>query len=159
VRAVVGHLVDRYGIDQVRRWPIEVWNEPNLEAFWSAGQDAYHRLYEVTARAVKEVDAELQVGGPSLAPGYQDEWIERFAEFVDTVTCRSTSSAATPTPPVPSSPCRSAPTRPSCRRPPCWNSSAPPGGSWRAPGSPDCRSTSPSSTPPTARTTPSTTPR
>ncbi|MGW7219633.1 GH39 family glycosyl hydrolase, partial [Streptomyces sp. NPDC054826] len=73
-----------YGIDQVRRWPIEVWNEPNLEAFWSAGQDAYHRLYEVTARAVKEVDAELQVGGPSLAPGYQDEWIERFAEFVDT---------------------------------------------------------------------------
>ncbi|MFD6908576.1 xylan 1,4-beta-xylosidase [Streptomyces sp. NPDC060077] len=83
VRAVIGHLVDRYGIEQVRRWPIEVWNEPNLEIFWSAGQDAYHRLYEVTSLAVKEVDAELQVGGPSLAPGYEDGWIRRFAEFVE----------------------------------------------------------------------------
>ncbi|GGZ04392.1 GH39 family glycosyl hydrolase [Streptomyces poonensis] len=83
VRAVIGHLVDRYGIDQVRRWPIEVWNEPNLAPFWPAGQDAYHRLYEVTSLAVKEVDAELQVGGPSLAPGYEDEWIQCFAEFVE----------------------------------------------------------------------------
>ncbi|WP_330440103.1 GH39 family glycosyl hydrolase [Streptomyces griseoaurantiacus] len=84
VRGVLRHLIDRYGLDQVRRWPIEVWNEPNLEGFWSAGQDAYHRLYEVTSTAVKEVDAELQVGGPSLAPGYQDEWIRRFADFVET---------------------------------------------------------------------------
>jgi xylan 1,4-beta-xylosidase len=83
VRAVIGHLADRYGIDQVRQWPIEVWNEPNLAGFWSAGQDAYHRLYEVTSLAVKEVDAELQVGGPSLAPGYEDEWIRRFAGFVE----------------------------------------------------------------------------
>ncbi|WP_448316627.1 GH39 family glycosyl hydrolase [Streptomyces sp. CO7] len=83
VRAVLQHLTDRYGMDQVRRWPIEVWNEPNLAPFWAADQDAYHRLYEVTALAVKDVDAELQVGGPSLAPGYQDEWILRFADFVE----------------------------------------------------------------------------
>jgi xylan 1,4-beta-xylosidase len=82
VRAVVGHLVDRYGLDEVRTWPIEVWNEPNLPDFWAgADRDAYLRLYEVTARAVKEVDAELQVGGPALSPG-ADEWWEPFAEFV-----------------------------------------------------------------------------
>ncbi|NED99537.1 GH39 family glycosyl hydrolase [Phytoactinopolyspora halotolerans] len=82
VSATVRHLVDRYGLDEVRRWPIEVWNEPNLDIFWrDADQDEYHRLYEVTARAVKDVDAELQVGGPSLAPG-GDEWWEPFAEFV-----------------------------------------------------------------------------
>ncbi|HKT02077.1 MAG TPA: xylan 1,4-beta-xylosidase [Rugosimonospora sp.] len=82
VRAVVSHLVDRYGLDQVRGWPIEVWNEPNLKEFWQdADRDAYHRLYEVTAHAVKEVDAALQVGGPALAPGDTD-WLERFAEFV-----------------------------------------------------------------------------
>ncbi|WP_225850508.1 xylan 1,4-beta-xylosidase [Streptomyces sp. HPF1205] len=83
VRAVIKHLIDRYGVEQVRRWPIEVWNEPNLRPFWSAGQDAYHRLYEVTSLAVKEVDAQLQVGGPSLAPGYKEGWIQRFAEFVE----------------------------------------------------------------------------
>ncbi|MFI6230325.1 xylan 1,4-beta-xylosidase [Micromonospora echinospora] len=82
VRSTVAHLVDRYGVEEVRRWPIEVWNEPNLTAFWAgADREAYHRLYEVTAHAVKEVDADLQVGGPAISPG-ADEWLLPFAEFV-----------------------------------------------------------------------------
>ncbi|MEV4116213.1 hypothetical protein [Nonomuraea sp. NPDC049695] len=82
VRATVAHLVDRYGLDRVRTWPIEVWNEPNLKDFWQdADQEAYHRLYEVTAHAVKEVDAALQVGGPAISPG-SDEFLVRFADFV-----------------------------------------------------------------------------
>jgi xylan 1,4-beta-xylosidase len=82
VRATVAHLVDRYGIDEVRTWPIEVWNEPNLKQFWQdADADAYHRLYEITANTVKDVDAALQVGGPAISPG-SDKWLETFAEFV-----------------------------------------------------------------------------
>ncbi|WP_406070260.1 GH39 family glycosyl hydrolase [Micromonospora sp. NBC_01638] len=82
VGATVAHLVDRYGLDEVRGWPIEVWNEPNLVPFWQgADRDAYHRLYEVSAHAVKEVDASLQVGGPAISPG-ADEWLVPFAEFV-----------------------------------------------------------------------------
>jgi xylan 1,4-beta-xylosidase len=82
VRATLKHLIDRYGLDEVRRWPIEVWNEPNLQDFWQgADRDAYHRLYEVTAHAVKEVDPALQVGGPAISPG-ADEWLAPFAEFV-----------------------------------------------------------------------------
>jgi xylan 1,4-beta-xylosidase len=83
VRSTVKHLIDRYGLDEVRRWPIEVWNEPNLTAFWrDADQGAYHRLYEVTAKTIKEVDASLQVGGPALSPGPDAEgWLARFAEF------------------------------------------------------------------------------
>ncbi|GAA1848600.1 GH39 family glycosyl hydrolase [Myceligenerans crystallogenes] len=82
VRAVLRHLIDRYGLSEVRTWPVEVWNEPNLHVFWKdADQEAYFRLYEVTAKAVKEVDAELQVGGPVLSPG-ADDWWEPFAEFV-----------------------------------------------------------------------------
>jgi xylan 1,4-beta-xylosidase len=81
VKATVSHLVDRYGLDRVSGWPIEVWNEPNLKQFWAdADQEAYHRLYEVTANAVKEVDASLQVGGPAISPG-ADEWLDRFAGF------------------------------------------------------------------------------
>ncbi|MCX3062940.1 GH39 family glycosyl hydrolase [Streptomyces beihaiensis] len=83
VRATLTHLVDRYGLDEVRTWPIEVWNEPNLADFWAgADEAAYHHLYEVTAHAVKEVDASLQVGGPAVSPG-ADEWIGRFAQFVE----------------------------------------------------------------------------
>jgi len=82
VRATLSHLIDRYGLDEVRGWPIEVWNEPNLKEFWfDADEDAYHRLYEATAHAVKDVDASLQVGGPAISPG-SDEWLVPFAEFV-----------------------------------------------------------------------------
>ncbi|GAB3848210.1 xylan 1,4-beta-xylosidase [Dactylosporangium cerinum] len=83
VRGTVAHLVDRYGLDEVRGWPIEVWNEPDLKDFWQhADQDAYHDLYEAAANAVKDVDASLQVGGPALSPGADDGWLPRFAEFV-----------------------------------------------------------------------------
>ncbi|MEV5321983.1 xylan 1,4-beta-xylosidase [Streptomyces sp. NPDC052687] len=83
VRAVLRHLVDRYGLAEVRTWPVEVWNEPNLPDFWQgADEAAYHRLYEVTAHAVKEVDASLQVGGPAISPG-ADDWLDRFAEFTE----------------------------------------------------------------------------
>ncbi|MBL0887212.1 GH39 family glycosyl hydrolase [Myceligenerans indicum] len=82
VQAVLRHLVDRYGLEEVRTWPVEVWNEPNLDVFWkNADQEAYFRLYEVTARAIKDVDASLQVGGPAISPG-SDDWWEPFAEFV-----------------------------------------------------------------------------
>jgi xylan 1,4-beta-xylosidase len=84
VRATLAHLVDRYGLETVRGWPIEVWNEPNLTQFWlNADQGAYHRLYEVTANTVKDVDATLQVGGPAISPG-ADEWLKPFADFVTT---------------------------------------------------------------------------
>jgi xylan 1,4-beta-xylosidase len=83
VQALVRHLIDRYGIEEVRHWPIEVWNEPNLDIFWKdADQDAYFRLYAATARAIKEVDSSLQVGGPALAPGCE-AWWPPFADFVD----------------------------------------------------------------------------
>jgi xylan 1,4-beta-xylosidase len=84
VRALLRHLIDRYGIKELRRWPIEVWNEPNLDIFWErADQEAYFRLYEATARVVKEVDASLQVGGPAISPG-SDQWWAPFADFVST---------------------------------------------------------------------------
>ena len=81
VRALLRHLIDRYGIEAVRTWPVEVWNEPNLPGFWSGSEADYHRLYEVSARAVKDVDAEITVGGPAISPG-SDDWLPRFAEMV-----------------------------------------------------------------------------
>jgi len=34
-------LVDRYGINEVSTWFFEVWNEPNLQAFWTGSQADY----------------------------------------------------------------------------------------------------------------------
>jgi xylan 1,4-beta-xylosidase len=65
---LAAHLIQRYGRDEVvSRWAFEVWNEPNLEVFWSGTPEEYFRLYDVSARAVKAVDPGLRVGGPSSA--------------------------------------------------------------------------------------------
>ena len=80
VAALAHHLVDRYGLDEVRTWGFEVWNEANLEVFWSGTQPEYLRLYAESARAVKSVDAELRVGGPSTAAS---EWVETLAAFCE----------------------------------------------------------------------------
>ena len=73
VCALARHLVERYGPLEVAEWPFEVWNEPNLSVFWSGTLEQYLRLYDESARALKSVDAALQVGGPSSAAG---EWVE-----------------------------------------------------------------------------------
>jgi xylan 1,4-beta-xylosidase len=74
------HLIERYGIDEVSQWYFEVWNEPNLD-FW-AGQprdQTYFKLYDSTARALKQVDMRLRVGGPATA---QAAWVDRFIAHV-----------------------------------------------------------------------------
>lgn len=70
------HLIDRYGIDEVRSWYFEVWNEPNLSGFFQYGdKEAYFALYGVTARTLKAVDPQLRVGGPSTAGA---AWVPEF---------------------------------------------------------------------------------
>jgi xylan 1,4-beta-xylosidase len=80
VRDLVQHVVDRYGLDEVREhWSFEVWNEANLEVFWSGSLDEWHRLYDVTAAAVRAVDDRLLVGGPSTAAA---GWVEELLAHV-----------------------------------------------------------------------------
>jgi xylan 1,4-beta-xylosidase len=79
IEAFARHLVERYGVAEVRRWYFEVWNEPNLD-FWAGAprQETYWTLYEHTARALKRVDGGLRVGGPATA---QAAWIPDFIRF------------------------------------------------------------------------------
>jgi xylan 1,4-beta-xylosidase len=91
VRDLVQHLADRYGIDDlVEHWSFEVWNEANLEVFWSGTPEEYLRLYDVTAAAVRSVDERLVVGGPSsAASGWVEELLahaERTGSPVDFVS-------------------------------------------------------------------------
>lgn len=78
IHKLVTHLVDRYGLEEVRHWFFEVWNEPNLKAFWTGTQADYFKLYRHTVEAIKSIDPSLQVGGPSSA---KNEWIEPFLAF------------------------------------------------------------------------------
>ncbi|MGW6280700.1 GH39 family glycosyl hydrolase [Kribbella sp. NPDC055071] len=93
VHALVQHLVERYGLDEVLTWDFEVWNEANLEVFWSGTKAEWLHLYDVTAAAVKSVDQRLAVGGPSsAAAGWVDDLLAHAAahgtpvDFVSTHT-------------------------------------------------------------------------
>ncbi|MFB9236517.1 xylan 1,4-beta-xylosidase [Plantactinospora siamensis] len=77
---LVRHLRRRVGDAELRRWAVEVFNEPDLECFWTGSRADYLRMYEVTARAVRAACPGLPVGGPATAA---TRWIEPFLSHVD----------------------------------------------------------------------------
>ncbi len=82
VKALLEHLCQRYGRDEVVTWPVEVWNEPNLPGFWeNADMEEYFKLFHRTFLAVKEVDSRFRVGGPAVCGGSDEKWIRAFLEY------------------------------------------------------------------------------
>jgi len=78
IEAFSRHEIAIRGLKEVRQWYFEVWNEPNIAAFWTGGQAAYFQLYETTVNAIKGVDKRLRVGGPATA---DNGWIDEFLAF------------------------------------------------------------------------------
>ena len=78
IQKLTAHWVERYGAAEVRNWFFEVWNEPNLPAFWTGSQEDYFKFYRCTAAAVKRVDESLKVGGPVTA---DNRWIPQFLGY------------------------------------------------------------------------------
>lgn len=68
---VVRHVAEHYndGWDNgyhlhIRYW--EIWNEPDLFAFWSGTSAQFYALYADIARALKSLHPWMEVGGPAL---------------------------------------------------------------------------------------------
>ncbi|WP_078549584.1 GH39 family glycosyl hydrolase [Litchfieldia alkalitelluris] len=80
IHAFIEHLADRYGIEEIRSWFFEVWNEPNLIHFWSGTKEQYFELYENTAKTIKSFDNQLRVGGPATSI---NAWITDMIEFCE----------------------------------------------------------------------------
>lgn len=84
IKLFLNHVIERYGRGEVRTWFFEVWNEPNLGGpgspfgFWSGSKEEYFKLYNVTANAIKEIDASLRVGGPATS---NNAWIPEFIDY------------------------------------------------------------------------------
>jgi xylan 1,4-beta-xylosidase len=78
IRELVKHWTERYGENEVAQWYFEVWNEPNLDFFFSGSQADYFKLYEFSAKAVKSVSTEYRVGGPATAGR---AWIPETIDF------------------------------------------------------------------------------
>lgn len=77
VQAFTAHCAKRYGMAEVGKWKFEVWNEPNI-GFWAGTKDEYFELYRQSAIAIKSVNKDFQVGGPSTA---QAAWIPDLIKY------------------------------------------------------------------------------
>jgi len=67
VKKLISHWIDRYSMQEVKTWYFEVWNEPNLRAFWDGTKSQYFELYKTTVNAVKSIETSLKVGGPATS--------------------------------------------------------------------------------------------
>jgi len=82
--AICAHIVQHYNGGwadgfhyNIRYW--EIWNEPDGRDFWTGTPEEYYKLYDVTAKAIRRVDPNLKVGGPTLA-GHLD-FLEGFLKY------------------------------------------------------------------------------
>lgn len=66
---VVRHYTDTllWGSDIKLRY-VEIWNEPNSQAFWSGTTEGFCRLYAMTATLLRNEFPNLRIGGPGFSP-------------------------------------------------------------------------------------------
>ncbi len=86
IRSCAIHWIDRYGLDEVREWYFEVWNEPNLNGFFHGTKSEYFELYKTTVLALKSVDSRLRVGGPATSNFVPDA---RFQGETEDMSCHA----------------------------------------------------------------------
>ena len=76
---IIEHLIDRYGLEFVKKMYFEVWNEPDL-IFLDGTMEDYFELYDHTVTAIKAVNADLRVGGPATS---KCAWIGEFVKHIE----------------------------------------------------------------------------
>lgn len=67
IREFIKHCINRYGLEEVKTWYFEVWNEPEIVNFFGFKDvNEYYKLYENTYKTLKSVSKELKVGAPGI---------------------------------------------------------------------------------------------
>ena len=77
IRKFTENLIETFGIDEVRTWYFEVWNEPD---YWPLDDvETFYKMYDVFSETVKSVDKELRVGGPGC---YRADFMVGFLNHI-----------------------------------------------------------------------------
>jgi len=95
VRQWVSHCVDRYGRAEVEKWFWEVWNEPNLAAYWKGTPEEFYKLHDYGVDAVRRALPTARVGGADVA-GFGGRFMQDFLEHCARGRNYATGLAGTP---------------------------------------------------------------
>jgi len=80
------HVIQKFGVEEVKQWTFRCWNEPDLGSFWyKADLDAYLKLYDYFANGVKKVNQDIKIGGPALSTTKTYQNPENFKFFLEHV--------------------------------------------------------------------------
>ena len=85
------HIIERYGIEKVKGWRLQCFNEPDIGAFFLGNLDhskestaircrEYCKLYESFAGGVSRASSDVKIGGPALA--YHYDFLGGWLDFV-----------------------------------------------------------------------------
>lgn len=85
------HIIERYGIETVKEWRLQCFNEPDIGAFFLGNLDhsrestaircrEYCKLYESFVRGVSRASLDVKIGGPALA--YHCDFLGGWLDFV-----------------------------------------------------------------------------
>ena len=83
------HILERYGLEQVKTWRFHCFNEPDIPEFFLSQLPrdavdercrAYCSMYEGFQRAIRRVSEEITVGGPALANRL--DFLGQFLDYV-----------------------------------------------------------------------------
>jgi xylan 1,4-beta-xylosidase len=81
--AIVQHVEQRYGVDEVRNnWRFEIWNEASW--MYSLGTAGYNELYSYTVRGLTRGDDQIKVGGPAESGGGSASSISSLISYART---------------------------------------------------------------------------
>lgn len=85
LRAFTQNLLDTFGLDEIRTWYFEVWNEPDG---WPVEDlPTFFRMYDIFVDVVTSVDDKLRVGGPGCYSLYfLRDFLRHVAEGTNFVT-------------------------------------------------------------------------
>jgi xylan 1,4-beta-xylosidase len=89
--SIVTHCEKKWGVDEVRKWFFEVWNEPD---WWYINfSPDYVTLYDYTVTGLKMGDSLIKVGGPACEGGNTFGGGNTFATLL--THCHTGTNAAT----------------------------------------------------------------
>lgn len=84
IESFINHYISRYGLEEVKTWYFEVWNEPEIINFFGFKDvNEYYNLYENTYNTIKSISKDIKVGAPGInfmCHGSY-EWAKDFYDF------------------------------------------------------------------------------
>lgn len=89
-RVYTQHIVDRYGLEQVSKWYLHCYNEPDLRHFFYLNAPSYReraaeycKMYEAFVKGLNAVSEKLMIGGVALSEGTTHfQFLEYFLNYV-----------------------------------------------------------------------------